>query len=138
MMLKLCNHYALKHNLEFSTDPNPVKSKSKCVFMCGTMRNVKYPEKVKLNGNGLPWVESATHIGHELHQMCNMDYDSKVKRAKFINNSVDILDMFKFAHPDQVLRAINVYCGHCYGSMLWDLSSAVSYTHLTLPTICSV
>ena len=79
-----------------------------------------------MNGNDLPCVESATHIGHEIHQMCNMDYDTKTKRAKFINNSVDILDIFSFAHPDQVLKAINLYCGHCYGSMLWDLSSECS------------
>ena len=35
------------------------------------MNNVKYPEKLQLNREDLPWVESATHIS----QMFNMDYD---------------------------------------------------------------
>ena len=126
MMLELCDKYAVSHNLEFSTDPDPAKSKSKCIFMCGSSRNVSYPVKVQLNGNDLPWVETGTHIGHELHQMCNMDFDIKTKRAKFINTSSDIIDIFRFAHPDQVLRAISLYCGHCYGSMLWDLSSELA------------
>ena len=126
MMLEICDSYAASHNLEFSTDPDPVKSKSKCIFMCGSMRNVSYPAKVKLNGNDLPWVETGTHIGHELHQMCNMDYDIKTKRAKFINSSNDLLEIFSFAHPDQILKTLSVYCGHCYGSMLWDLSSEMA------------
>ena len=103
MMLEICDKYAASHNLEFSTDPDPAKSKSKCLFMCGSVRNVKYPAKVQLNGNDLPWVETGTHIGHELHQMCDMDFDIKTKRAKFINTSIDIIDIFSLAHPDQVL-----------------------------------
>ena len=52
-----------------------------------------------------------------------MDYDCKRKRAQFIDNSTDIRETFSFAHPDQVLTAINVYAGHFYGGMLWDFSS---------------
>ena len=126
MMLEVCEKYAASHNLVFSTDPNPAKSKSKCIYMCGQMNNVKKPEELQLNGKDLPWVESATHIGHELHQMCNMDFDIKIKRAQFIDTSTNIRDVFSFANPDQVLRAISLYCGHCYGSMLWDLSSEMS------------
>ena len=113
-------------NLVFSTDPNPVKSKSKCIFMCGSVRNVQYPAALQLYGVDLPWVQTATHLGHELHQLCNMDYDVKTKRAQFIANSTDIRDIFQFANPDQILRATNLYCGHCYGSMLWDLSSEMA------------
>ena len=87
------------------------------------MRNVVYPTNLKLYEKDLPWVEKATHLGHELHQMCDMNYDCKVKRAQFISTAIDIRDTFSFAHPDQVLSAINVYAGHFYGSMLWDLSS---------------
>ena len=31
-MLDVCEKYALKHNLEFTTDPVPTKSKSKCLY----------------------------------------------------------------------------------------------------------
>ena len=107
--------------MQFSTDPVPSKSKSKCLFMCGKSTNVKYPAKLQLNGKDLPWVPTATHLGHELHQNCNMDHDIRIKRAQFINESIEIRDTFSFAQPEQVLQAIKVYCGHYYGSMLWEL-----------------
>ena len=88
-MLMICEEYANKHNLEFSTDPIPAKSKTKCLYMCGKMANVSYPAELFLKGRALPWVETASHLGHELHQSCNMEFDAKVKRAKFIDTSVD-------------------------------------------------
>ena len=121
-MILACQNYGVKHNLIFSTDPNPSKSKSKCIFMTGTrLRHVKKPAHLKLYGVDLPWVESATHLGHELHQDCNMNYDSKCKRARFIDNSTAVREMFKFATPGQVLHAVQVFCCDMYGSMLWDL-----------------
>ena len=33
-MLTICQEYGEKHNLVYSTDPNPVKSKTKCLFFC--------------------------------------------------------------------------------------------------------
>ena len=50
-----------------------------------------------------------------------MEHDAKVRRAIFIQNSTDIREMFEFAHPAQVLQAVNVYASHFYGSMLWNL-----------------
>ena len=123
MMLEKCESYAIEHNLVYSTDPNPRKSKTKCLFMTGSMRNVVYPTPLKLYNVDLPWVETATHLGHELHQMCDMNYDIKVKKAQFISTSTDIRETFTFANPDQVLSAVNVYAGHFYGAMLWDFSS---------------
>ena len=54
--------------------------------------------------------------------------DSKIivlKRAQYINTSVDIRDIFSFAEPQQVLQAVNKYVGHHYGSMLWDMESDI-------------
>ena len=50
-----------------------------------------------------------------------MEYDAKVRRAIFIENSTNIREMFEFANPAQVLQAVNVYAAHFYGSMLWNL-----------------
>ena len=55
--------------------------------------------------------------------MCDMVHDCKVKRAQFIDTSTDIRETFSFAHPDQVLSAVNLYAGHFYGGMLWDFTS---------------
>jgi hypothetical protein len=31
VMLKICENYAASHGLKFSTDPNPKKSKTRCL-----------------------------------------------------------------------------------------------------------
>ena len=80
-----------------------------------------YPLPLKLGDHDLPWVVHATHLGHELHQMCNMEYDISVKRAQFIDSSVKIQETFSFARPDEVMKAVETYAEHWYGSMLWDL-----------------
>ena len=119
-MLKVCEVYASSHNLCFSTDPMPSKSKTKCIFMCG-YGNPVLPVPLRLSGQDLPWVEHGTHLGHELHQLGNMDMDISMKRAEFIESSVQIRETFNFARPEEILKAVNVYCSHFYGSMLWDL-----------------
>ena len=121
IMLATCENFAAENNLKFSTDPNPTKSKTKCIYMCGKMNNVQYPAPLQLYGVDLPWVVSAVHLGHELHQAGTMEHDAKVRRAIFIQNSTDIREMFEFAHPAQVLQAVNVYACHFYGYMLWNL-----------------
>jgi hypothetical protein len=122
-MVQVCQEYGERHNLVFSTDPNPTKSKTKCLFFCGRMKNVEYPAPAQLYGKELPWVVSADHLGHTLHQMVNMDQDCKIKRAKFIDKTVELREQLFFAHPDQVLKAVQVYCCDGYGSMLWSLGS---------------
>ena len=37
----------------------------------------------------------ATHLGHELHQMCNMEYDTHVKRAQ---TERILEELYIFAH----------------------------------------
>ena len=85
------------------------------------LRHVPKPANLQLYGQNLPWVSHATHLGHELHEEGNMDFDCKCKRAKFIDNSLNIRETFKFANPHQILQAVQTYCCDFYGSMLWDL-----------------
>ena len=35
MMLTVCQEFGTKNNLQYSTDPNPALSKTKCLFLCG-------------------------------------------------------------------------------------------------------
>ena len=51
-----------------------------------------------------------------------MEHDAKVKRAEFIDQSVETKGTFKFASPVEVLHALKVYCSSFYGCMLWDLA----------------
>ena len=80
-MIDTCERFARKFNLKFSTDPDPSKSKSKCIFVCGSSKKKQKPVPLMLNGKELPWVESALHLGHVLHESGSMDQDTKAKRA---------------------------------------------------------
>ena len=90
--------------------------------MCGK-DSIIYPKKLSLNGEDLPFVKHANHLGHELNQMCNMNQDISMKKARLIDDSTEIRECFSFADPALVLKAIRTYAGHYYGSMLWDLNS---------------
>ena len=82
MMLDKCQEYASEHNIMFSTDPNPNKSKTECIFVCGTKKNLVKPAPLTLCGTELPWVSTATHLGHELHETGSMEHDALVTNAR--------------------------------------------------------
>ena len=134
-MLQACESFGLKNNLIFSTDPDPVKSKTKCVFFCGRKRLEK-PAPLTLYGRELPWVPSATHIGHLLTEEGTMDKDIKEKKATFITRSTEVRETFSFAHPEEVLKAFNVYCCDHYGSMLWDLEDELADQYFNTWSTC--
>ena len=121
LMLDTVENFATRYNISFSTDPDPKKSKSKCIHVVGKRLNLTKPPPLVLCGNTLPWVETAAHLGHDLHQSGNMEHDAAVKRAQFIEKSVEIRTMFDWASPTEVLQALKTYCSSFYGSMLWDL-----------------
>ena len=62
-MLNVCEKYASDHNVCFSTDPDPNKSKTKCMAFLQRKRNIR---KLSLCGNPLPWVESGKHLGAKI------------------------------------------------------------------------
>jgi hypothetical protein len=76
-----------------------------------------------LDGKDLPWVESADHLGHTLTQVTNMEKDSQRARGKFISKTIDIREELCFAHPEQIMQAVQLLCTDGYGSMLWKLRS---------------
>ena len=121
-MLNTCSSYANEHNLKFSTNPIPNLSKTKCMYF-STRRNIVYPSMLKLGDHTLPWVETAEHIGHTLHQSGKMDHDSKIKRAIYIGKTSEIRRNFGWAHPNQTIRAAEIFAGDHTGSNLWLLSS---------------
>ena len=125
-MIDACESWAKENNVLFSTDPNPSKSKSKVIFMCGQQRQLSKPAPLRLCGRDLPFVETATHLGHELHETGTMDYDTRVKKAQFISNSLEIREVFNFASPAEILVAIKVYSCSFYGSNLWELGGNMS------------
>ena len=91
------------------------------IWFCGKAGRVDYPPPILLNGLPLPWVETATHLGHELHQKCTMDYDAKCKRGAFIEKTTNIRETFSFARPSEQMAAISTYASGLYRFALWGL-----------------
>ena len=122
-MLQVCERSADQHNIKFSTDLDPAKSKSKAIFMVGKKTGLQKPVPLQLCGRELPWVDRADPLGHILHESGTLQLDIRAKRAAFISASVDIRDTFSFAHPLEQLQAVQKYCTSMYGSNLWRLES---------------
>ena len=104
--------------------------------MCGKAKTREKPANLELDGKLLPWVESAVHLGHVLHQTGTMEKDIEVKRAAYINETVEIRESFGFATPAEVLKAVKLYAGSHYGPMLWDLGSDKATQYYKVWTTC--
>ena len=123
-MLDICENYANLHNLRFSTDPNPVKCKTKCLAFLKKERPIK---QVELCGNPLPWVNSGKHLGNHIENKINgMKIDIRNKRANYITKNNELIQEFYFAHPKTKLELNQLYNSHFTGSPLWDLFSRES------------
>ena len=109
-MITICEQYGAEHNLVFSTDPDPKKSKTKYVFFNG-QKKALYPPAVIFDGKELPWVDKDDHLGH-------MEGDASKARGSFMSRASDMRDHLFFAHPEQRIQAIQLYCCDGYGSML--------------------
>ena len=53
--------FAEESNVTFSTDPLPTKSKTKCIYVVGSKRNLPKPAPLILCGREVPFVKQADH-----------------------------------------------------------------------------
>ena len=81
---------------------------------------MEYPVPVLLDGKELSWVQPDPGPGG-YHGP-----GDKIRRAEFINRTVEIREQLSFAHSSQVLKAVQVYSSDAYGSMLCQLNSESS------------
>ena len=127
-MLKTCEEYAVDHNLQFSTHPDPQKSKTKCMaFTLRKNRNTNSLMEVTLCNNKLPWVNSLKHLGSVITNAQNIVTDDTMqKRAIYINRNNELCQEFYFAHPRSKVDINNIYNTSFYGCVLWNLFGAES------------
>ena len=127
-MLHVCEDYAERHNLKFSTDPNPKKSKTKCMAYLCKERELR---KLELCGNRLPWVKSGKHLGMRIDAERNnlLTKDILEKRAQYIQRNNELTQ--EFSHADCTTKAFinRVFNTHAYGSVLWDLDQSFLQLH---------
>ena len=118
-MIATCEEYSREHNLTFSTDENPKKSKTKCMLFLKTRRVI---EPLKLNNVDLPFTDSAKHLGHFLNNSSyGIKQDMKVKRAMVIQKNNELCQEFSFCHPLSKLKLNQIYNFSYTGCQLWDL-----------------
>ena len=67
---------------------------------------------------------------------CSLEHDAAVKRARFIDKTVELREVFSFALPSQVIRAVQIYASDCYGVMLYDLASQSSESYFKAWNTC--
>ena len=128
-MFDICHDYFNSHDIIVSTNPDPAKSKTKCIFFpYGPKGND--PKKILMGKTPLPWVDSWPHLGNQLSSSdfsfplkCSLKNDLLSKRGKFIGKFHDLWQEFGFGDPLLVMKVINIYATSFYGSSLWDFNS---------------
>ena len=104
-MLLICEKYASTHNLRFSTDHNPEKSKTKC--MASQLKKRILPN-LSLCDHKLPWVDAGKHLGMKLENKPDsiVTQDMKEKRAQYIQRNNELTQEFYLPTVQQKQRSI--------------------------------
>ena len=120
-MVDLCQQHAAENNLVFSTDVDPRKSKTMCIaFNCSNREQLA---PVQLNGDDLPWVSKAKHIGNWLNEDGSTDLDLRVKKGIFIQTAMELNQEFSSLPASIRMRLNMLYNSHFSGSNIWKLES---------------
>ena len=123
-MVDICQTFADKSNLKFSTNPDTVKSKTKCIVFSPKANERRGLSPINLGGISLPWVGDLKHLGNTVQSDNSMVIDITVKRAQFIGKIHSLNQEFHFCHPDVVMHLYNIYTCSFYSSSLYDLYCA--------------
>ena len=122
-MVAICEKFAKARHLKFSSNIDPVKSKTKCIVFTPKKKLRVNIAPIILNHDPLPWVEEVKHLGNVLQCDNTMKRDVAIKRGKFIGKINSLLQELHFVEPEVFVRLMNIYCSSFYGSNLWDLFS---------------
>ena len=128
-MLDICQDFASSHSMQFSTDPNPSKSKTKCMLF-SKVKTADQILNLRLNGDVLPWVDTAKHLGNHLSTRLDFSCSSPetktdllCKRAIFFDKVHQLQQQFGQYHPRLVISLLSIYSTAFYGSTLWKINS---------------
>ena len=123
-MVAICEKFTKQRRLRFSTNANPMKSKTKCIVFSRVKNCQVNLAPIILNGDPLPWVDRVKHLGNLLEQNNSMKLDCVSKRGKMIGKVNSLLQELHFTAPDVKMKLLNIYVTSFYGSSLWNIYSA--------------
>ena len=116
--VNICTDFVKKKNLKFSTNPNPKKSKTKCIIFSSKPKDRTGVLPVKMNGDDLPWVEEIKHLGNILESSNNMKKDQAVKKGSFIGKINSLSQEFHYVLPNSFFKIEYIYAVSFPGSSL--------------------
>ena len=123
-MIQISYSYCNSHGLRFSTDPDPRKSKTKCISW---MRIQQPLPKMRLGAHLLPWVDKITHLGNTITNQVNMvEADMNIKKGRYVSKNIELNQEFFFTAKETRININNIYNSSWYGSVLWDIFSPAS------------
>ena len=118
-LVDIVSVYCDEYGITISTDPDPSKSKTKCIiFNC----NVE-PCNIKLYNLDLPYVDQWEHLGHTIHKDGQTSHDIMKSRAIFISKIHSLHQELGRVHPKVFMILVQIYLTAFYGATLWDLDS---------------
>ena len=120
-MVTVCETFASTNNMKFSTNVNPVKSKTKCIIFTKNPANKEGVDKIVLNGDLLPWVEKVKHVGNILECDNSFTHDCQIKRGQFIGKIHSLNQEFYCATSNVKTTLYSIFTLSFYGSSLWNL-----------------
>ena len=123
-MVAICEKFMKQRRLKFSTNVNPMKSKTKCIVFSKVKNCQVNLAPITLNGDPLPWVDKVKHLGNLLEQNNSMKLDCVTKRGKMIGKVNSLLQELHFTAPQVKMKLLNFYTTSFYGSNLWNIYSA--------------
>jgi hypothetical protein len=122
-MLTECEEYAKEFNFTFSTNIDPIKSKTKSIIFSPKANNRLGIDKLILNGTPLPWVNEINHLGNLFQNDNSFKHDCALKRGRFIGKIHTLMQEFYFISSEVMTNLIKIYATSFYSSSLWDLFS---------------
>jgi hypothetical protein len=130
-MLKACETWSNEYHIEFSTDENPSKSKTKVIIVKHRNGTIISIAPLTLYGKKLPTVKSGDYLVQIITQEGNMEEDVRIRKAIFTKKARETLDDLHFAQPEQKLQAVKkLNCDH-YGSNSWNFESTRTLIYFT-------
>ena len=121
-MFKICFDYFNEHDTTISTNPDPQKSKTKCIyFPYGKQEHT--PTPILMGDKELPWVDTWPHLGNNIDKNDFVNpgkgclyQDLMDKRGSFIGKFHSLHQEFGFTNPDIMIKIVQIYATSFY---LW-------------------